>query len=61
MPNWIPTRDRLPPDEVLVRCRDANGNKFEAFYCSRVHSTCWFRNGRVCHPPTHWKPIKEAR
>ena len=59
MPNWIPTRDRLPPEETPVRCLDGRGFAFDGVYCPRVHRSCWFRldkhgNGFIHPAPTHW-------
>ena len=65
MPNWIPIRDRLPPDEVPVICLDPRGFEYTGMYSARVHRDGWFLLDRDGHgfirrlKPTHWRPDTE--
>ena len=62
MDAWVSVKERLPEDEVWVRCK-VQGKSFLGFYCGRVHPTCWFApdhqhpgNLRVVYGVTHWRP-----
>lgn len=61
MPDWILTRDRLPPEEVPVICWDPRGFAYTGMYAPRVHRNCWFLvdawgNGFIRRQaPTKWK------
>lgn len=60
---WISVKDRLPEDEVWVRCKVPGSKPFLGFYCGRLHGSCWFRadyqhpgNVRTVYGVTHWRP-----
>ena len=63
MDPWYSVKERLPEDEVWVRCKTKDGRTFRGFYCGRVHRACWFApdhkhpgNLRAVYGVTHWRP-----
>lgn len=62
MDAWVSVKERLPEDEVWVRCKTKD-RTFLGFYCGKLHGSCWFApdhqhpgNVRVVYGVTHWRP-----
>lgn len=58
---WVSVKDRLPEDDVWVRCKTREGKIIRAMYCGKLHSTCWFTRNweqpgalRTVYGITHW-------
>ena len=58
---WYSVKEKLPPEDEPVQCRDKRNRYFIGMYCGRVHASCWLRRDydqpglwRVVHGVTHW-------
>lgn len=60
MATWYSPREKLPEDDVPVRCKDRKGRIWIGAYCGRVHKDFWYplyAPNRLCQKPAYWQPI----